>query len=122
MQETRPYLLVRALCVLYTAAVLAIRSPPVMLGTVSQSFLSNILPPRLGSGTGCSRRPPALTAGSSPGSCCWSPRSASYLVFPCQRSTLRQVLPGSLAASCGWVIFSGLFSHYVKRLGASSIY
>lgn len=48
--------------------------------------------------------------------------SASYLVFPCQRSTLRQVLPGSLAASCGWVIFSGLFSHYVKRFGASSIY
>ena len=48
--------------------------------------------------------------------------SVSYLVFPCQRSTLRQVLPGSLAASCGWVIFSGLFSHYVKLFGASSIY
>ena len=45
VQETRPYLLVRALCVLYTAAVLAILLITVMLYTVSQSFLSKILLP-----------------------------------------------------------------------------
>ena len=120
VQETRPYLLVRALCVLYTAAVLAILLITVMLYTVSQSFLSKILLP----GSFIYRLLSTLLhyRWFVAGVLLLVAFSASYLVFPCQRSTLRQVLPGSLAASCGWVIFSGLFSHYVKRFGASSVY
>ncbi len=120
VQETRPYLLVRALCVLYTAAVLAILLITVMLYTVSQSFLSKILLP----GSVLHRLLSTILhyRWFVAGVLLLIAFSVSYLVFPCRRSTLRQVLPGSLAASCGWVIFSGLFSHYVKLFGASSVH
>ena len=46
-----------------------------------------------------------------------------YMVFPCRRNKLRHVLPGSLAATVGWLVFSALYSHYVQMAGgASSIY
>ena len=99
VQETRPYLLVRALCVLYTAAVLAILLITVMLYTVSQSFLSKILLP----GSVLYRLLSTLLhyRWFVAGVVLLVAFSASYLVFPCQRSTLRQVLPGLPPAAAG---------------------
>ena len=88
VQETRPYLLVRALCVLYTAAVLAILLITVMLYTVSQSFLSKILLP----GSVLHRLLSTILhyRWFVAGVLLLIAFSVSYLVFPCRRSTLRQ--------------------------------
>ena len=43
--------------------------------------------------------------------------AAMYGVLPNKKSALTENLPGALAASLGWQIFSGLFSWYVEHFG-----
>lgn len=45
-----------------------------------------------------------------------------YAFFPARRMALRDVIPGALAASVGWVAFSFLFSIYVNFGGGSRFY
>lgn len=120
IKETRSYLLVRTLCVLYTAAVLAILLITVMLYTLSQEFLLRILV----SGSFLYRLLSTILhyRWFVAGLLLLVAFSVSYIVFPCKKFSLRQVLPGSFASSAGWVIFSTLFSYYVKHMGVSSVY
>lgn len=39
--------------------------------------------------------------------------TAMFMAFPNQRNNLRDSLPGALIASCGWLLFSDIFSVYV---------
>ena len=121
LRETRPYWKVRIVCVFYTAAVLAVLLITVILYTVSQNFLLKIFTEgsflhRLLSTILDYRWFVAgviLTIGF----------TLIYLFFPCKRSRLRAVLPGSLGSAAGWVIFSSLFSYYVRTASrASSVY
>lgn len=43
--------------------------------------------------------------------------TAMFLALPNRRLRLREVVPGALLASCGWLIFSNLYSIYVERFG-----
>ncbi len=45
-----------------------------------------------------------------------------YAVFPAQRMHLRDVVPGAVIASVGWLVFSFLFSIYVNYGGGSRFY
>lgn len=45
-----------------------------------------------------------------------------YAFFPARHMALRDVVPGALAASLGWVAFSYLFSIYVNYGGGSRFY
>lgn len=46
-----------------------------------------------------------------------------FMVLPNRKNTLRGSLPGALLSSCGWLIFSNLFSIYVEHFaGHSNIY
>lgn len=49
--------------------------------------------------------------------------TAMFVVLPNRKNTVRDSLPGALLSSCGWLIFSNLFSIYVEYFtGHSSIY
>lgn len=49
--------------------------------------------------------------------------TAIFLVLPNRKSSFSESLPGALLASCGWLIFSNLFSVYVENFTKySSIY
>lgn len=49
--------------------------------------------------------------------------TAMFMVLPNQHNRLRSSLPGALLASCGWLIFSHLFSIYVQYFtGYANIY
>ena len=41
--------------------------------------------------------------------------TAMFMVLPNQRNRFMESLPGALLASCGWLIFSDLYSIYVER-------
>ena len=43
--------------------------------------------------------------------------TAMFLALPNRRLRLREVVPGALLASCGWLIFSNLYSIYVEQFG-----
>lgn len=43
--------------------------------------------------------------------------TAMFLALPNRRLRLREAMPGALLASCGWLIFSNLYSIYVERFG-----
>ena len=43
--------------------------------------------------------------------------TAMFLALPNSRLRLREAVPGALLASCGWLIFSNLYSIYVERFG-----
>lgn len=43
--------------------------------------------------------------------------TAMFLALPNRCLRLREVVPGALLASCGWLIFSNLYSIYVERFG-----
>ena len=46
-----------------------------------------------------------------------------FVVLPNQKNTIRDSLPGALLSSCGWLLFSNLFSIYVEHFaGHASIY
>ena len=44
--------------------------------------------------------------------------SAMYMALPNRRCTFREVLPGALLASAGWLAFSSLYSVYVRHFSA----
>lgn len=46
--------------------------------------------------------------------------AAMYSVLPNRKNSITDSLPGALAASLGWQIFSGLFSWYVEHFGGYS--
>lgn len=49
--------------------------------------------------------------------------TAMFMVLPNKRNKFMDSLPGALMASCGWLIFSNLYSVYVERFaGLSNIY
>ncbi len=49
--------------------------------------------------------------------------SAMFMAFPNKRNTFRQSLPGALLASVGWLVFSNLYSIYVRYFsGLANIY
>lgn len=49
--------------------------------------------------------------------------AAMFLALPNRRSTVREVLPGAVMASCGWMAFSRLFEIYLERFGnGKSVY
>lgn len=49
--------------------------------------------------------------------------SAMFMAFPNRHNTFQQSLPGALLASMGWLIFSNLYSAYVKHFsGYANIY
>ena len=49
--------------------------------------------------------------------------TAMFTVLPNRRNRFRDSLPGALLASCGWLIFSDIYSVYVERFARlSSIY
>ena len=41
--------------------------------------------------------------------------AAMFLALPNHRSSFRQVLPGAVLASCGWMLFSRLYEIYLER-------
>lgn len=43
--------------------------------------------------------------------------TAMFLALPNRCLRLREVVPGALLASCGWLIFSNLYSIYVEQFG-----
>ena len=43
--------------------------------------------------------------------------TAMFLALPNRRLRLREAVPGALLASCGWLIFSNLYSIYVEQFG-----
>ena len=46
-----------------------------------------------------------------------------FMVLPNRRNSFRDSLPGALLSSCGWLLFSNVFSVYVERFsGHSGIY
>ena len=49
--------------------------------------------------------------------------SAMFMTFPNERNSFRDSLPGALLASLGWLVFSNLYSVYVKHFsGYANIY
>lgn len=49
--------------------------------------------------------------------------SAMFMAFPNKRNTFRESLPGALLASVGWLVFSNLYSIYVRYFsGLANIY
>lgn len=44
--------------------------------------------------------------------------SAMYMALPNRKSSFKAALPGALLASVGWLVFSSLFSIYVKNFAA----
>ena len=49
--------------------------------------------------------------------------TAMFMVLPNKRNKFMDSLPGALLASCGWLIFSNLYSVYVERFaGLSNIF
>lgn len=49
--------------------------------------------------------------------------SAMFMALPNRRNTFRQSLPGALLASAGWLVFSDLYSVYVRHFsGYANIY
>ncbi len=49
--------------------------------------------------------------------------TAMFMVLPNKRNRFMQSLPGALLASCGWLIFSDLFSVYVENFsGYANVY
>ena len=49
--------------------------------------------------------------------------TAMFMALPNQRNTFRQSLPGALLASVGWLVFSDLYSIYVRNFsGYANIY
>lgn len=49
--------------------------------------------------------------------------SAMFMALPNRRNTFRQSLPGAVLASAGWLIFSNLYSVYVRNFsGYANIY
>lgn len=49
--------------------------------------------------------------------------TAIFMVLPNKRNKFMDSLPGALLASCGWLIFSNLYSIYVERFaGLSNVY
>lgn len=49
--------------------------------------------------------------------------TAMFMALPNRKTTFRQCLPGALLASVGWLVFSDLFSVYVKNFaGYASIF
>lgn len=49
--------------------------------------------------------------------------TAMFMVLPNGTYRFRESVPGALLASCGWLIFSNLFSYYVEHFaGLTSIY
>lgn len=45
-----------------------------------------------------------------------------FMFLPSRNNPFRESLPGALLASCGWLIFSNLFSVYVEHFAKVSIY
>ena len=120
-RETRTYLRVRFLCLLYTLGVLASILITVALYTLTHSFLERVLP----AGSMLLKTLSTLVhyRWLVSGVLLFALFTVIYMVFPCRRNKLRHVLPGSLAATVGWLVFSALYSHYVQMAGgASSIY
>lgn len=119
--ETRSYFRVRFYCVIYTVGVLASLVITVALYTLTQSFLHHILP----DDSMLLRILSALVhyRWLVSGVILFIFFTAVYTFFPCHRNKLPNMLPGSFAATVGWLVFSALYSHYVKLAGgASSIY
>lgn len=48
--------------------------------------------------------------------------SAMFMFLPGRRNSLRESLPGALLASCGWLVFSNLFSIYVEHFANVRLY
>ena len=120
-QETRSYFRVRFYCVLYTIGVLASLVMTVMLYTVTQAFLKRIFP----EGSGILNILSTLLhyRWFVSGVVLFVFFTAAYTLFPCKRNQFLQTLPGSISATLGWLLFSSIYSHYVKLAGgASSIY
>ncbi len=45
-----------------------------------------------------------------------------YVVFPAQRVTIREALPGTMLAAVGWIVLSRTFAIYAAIASASAIY
>lgn len=45
-----------------------------------------------------------------------------FMFLPSRNNGFRESIPGSLLASCGWLIFANLFSVYVEHFGSVSVY
>lgn len=120
-RETRSYLRVRFFCILYTIGVLVSILITVVLYTVTQSFLTWLLP----AGSSLLEILSALVhyRWFAAGVVLFVFFTGVYAFFPCRRNKIAHVLPGSLAATVGWLIFSAAYSYYVRLAGgASSIY
>ena len=120
-QETRSYFRVRFYCLLYTVGVLASLVITVALYTLTQNFLSWLLP----EGSKLLQILSTLVhyRWFVSGIVLFVFFTAAYTFFPCNRNKLKDVLPGSIIATVGWLLFSSLYSYYVKMAGgASSIY
>lgn len=48
--------------------------------------------------------------------------SAMFMFLPGRKNSLRKSLPGALLASCGWLVFSNLFSIYVEHFANVRLY
>lgn len=48
--------------------------------------------------------------------------SLMFMFLPSRRNAFRESLPGALLASCGWLVFSNLFSVYVERFAGMQVY
>jgi len=115
--QTRPWLWARMVSVVYTVLFLAVLLLTLILSVFGRALLRSFpgSPFLQILGRVVSLRFPVLLTVQT--------ALFSAIFMACRRSRIRQVLPGAVLASLGWLIFSGLFSVYVERFrGYTSVY
>ncbi len=113
VQETRGYVKTRLLCVLYTFAFLLVLILTLLLhvfGTRVTAVLERMEAPFFRFLTDYLNLRFILLLGLQSGIF-----TAMFLALPNKRSSFREVVPGALLASAGWLTFSNLYSIYVER-------
>ncbi len=111
--ETRGYVKTRLLCVLYTFAFLLVLILTLLLhvfGTRVTAVLERMEAPFFRFLTDYLNLRFILLLGLQSGIF-----TAMFLALPNKRSSFREVVPGALLASAGWLTFSNLYSIYVER-------
>ena len=116
-KQTRPWLRARMVSVVYTVLFLAVLLLTLLLSVFGRALVRSFpgSPFLQILGRVVSLRFPVLMTAQT--------ALFSAIFIACRKSRLRQVLPGAVLASLGWLVFSGLFSVYVERFrGYTSVY
>ena len=121
VKESRGYFYTRAISVFYTFLFLLMLLATLLLNVFGTTFLSSLPPGNLGLVQFLGELAPwrflvmlLLQTGLF---------SAMFMAFPNQKCQFREALPGAVLSSVGWLIFSDLYSVYVRNFsGYANIY